>query len=189
MQTIRVLALACLGMTVTGADVADPSGHTKAFVCSYYESPDSTRPPKFTEAWVRWVVLRADAIVRVRAIGPDSATASTTAISLGGAPIEAQLLDILAGRGIPATLTVFGTLYDFDVYPREPVPYIHAGYSTACYRSDFRRGGEHLLLLWRAADSTWTAFGPVFAPSMIQVTGLDDPWVRWVRAVRAGRIP
>jgi hypothetical protein len=155
-------------------------------VCSFIPSPDS--PSLFTVPWVKWVVRGAQAIVRVHVIGlwPNTVTARR---AIEADSIQASVLEVLAGSGVPDTLLLFGRSRDSDVYPSESIPYLDAGYSTTCYRAEFRRRGEHLLLLWRREDSTWTSFGPPFAPSMIQVKGADDPWIQWVMGVRTGRIP
>ena len=173
-------ALACAILTTGSASRLE----SRAAVCSFI--PPDSMPPLFTEAWVRWVVVRADAIVRVRVIGLVSDRPAATRPKLKWEQqIETQVLEVMSGAGVPSTLFLHGTLHESDVYPRDSVPYLHGGSSGGqCHRAEFRRGGEHLLLLWQLPDSTWTAQGMPHAPSMIQVRGPDDPWVHWVRAAR-----
>ena len=172
-------------ISVTGVA---PAIEGRVAACSFL--PPDSMPPLFTEAWVRWTVVRAEAIARVRIIGEASSVADTSRVKpKWGEQIAAQVLEVVSGAEVPPLIFLHGTLYDWDLYPRDSIPYLKAGYSPACHRSDFRRGGEHLLFLWRMPDSGWTAQGMPFAPSMIQVRGPDDPWVRWVRAARASPPP
>jgi hypothetical protein len=160
------------------------ASHLEARASCSFMPPDSM-PPLFTEAWVRWTVVHADAVARVRVIGPASSVSDTSKVKpKWHEQIAVQVLDVVSGSAIPSTLFLHGTLHDFDVFPQDSIPYLRAGSSPSCYRAKFQRGGDHLLLLWRLPDSTWTAQGMPYAPSMIQVRGAQDPWIAWVRAAR-----
>ena len=184
------IAIVITVIMLTGAVFVEPPSRAEnhAPACSFI--PPDSMPPLFTEAWVRWTVVRADAIARVRVIGlvADRPAAARPTLKWQQ-EIETQVLEVIAGSGVPSELFLHGSLHDSDLYPKDSIPYLKAGYSPACNRSEFRRGGEHLLLLWRLPDSTWTAQGMPFAPSMIQVHGPDDPWVHWVKAARTRKTP
>jgi hypothetical protein len=181
---MRIAGLTALTICAILATGSASRLESRLAVCSFI--PPDSMPPLFTEAWVRWVVVRAEAIARVRVIGlvadrPDSARPKLK----WEQQIETQVVEVMFGTGVPSTLYLHGTLHDSDVYPRDSLSYLKSGsLGGACHRAEFRRGGEHLLLLWRLPDSTWTAQGMPHAPSMIQVRGPDDPWVHWVRAAR-----
>ena len=183
---MRLLATV-VAASLTVASPASPVAiSAEAFACSFVPSPDS--PPLFTVPWLKGVIRGAVAIVRVRVPGlPPGSVRSLRSVDVD--TVQATVLERHAGAAVPDTLRLLGRLHDSDVYPSDTIPYLHAGYSTMCYQADFRRGGEHLLLLWQREDSTWTTFGPVFAPSVIQVRGSGDAWVQWVMGVRTGRIP
>ena len=180
-KLIVLTAVASAALT-TGST---PRLEGRTAVCSFI--PPDSMPPLFTEAWVRWVVVRADAVVRVRVIGLVSDRPAADRPKLKWEQqIETQVLEVMSGTGLPSTLYLHGTLHESDVYPQDSVPHLHSGsLGGRCHRAEFRRGGEHLLLLWQLPDSTWTAQGMPHAPSMIQVRGADDPWVHWVRAARS----
>ena len=184
-MSLRPLVLILASSAVLGEPQVSVGAQPRS-TCSFIPSPDS--PPLFTVPWLKWVIRGAVSIVRVRVIDLWPGVVSSHR-AIDDDPIQAVVLETLVGTGVPDTLRLYGRVHGRDVYPSDTIPYLHAGYSTMCYRADFRRGGEHLLLLWRREDSTWTAFGPAFAPSMVQVRGSDDPWVQWVMGVRTGRIP
>jgi hypothetical protein len=185
MPVTRLLSTLALLLTVVATRSA-PEREARVTACSF--SPPDSMPPLFTEAWVRWTVVQAEAVVRARVIGPAPSVADTSERKpRPGEQIAVQVLELISGAAVPSLLFLPGTLYDVDLYPREPIPYLTAGSSPACHRAAFRNGGEHLLLLWQLPDSVWTAEWMPHAPSMIQVRGPADPWIAWVRAARTER--
>ena len=65
-----------------------------------------------------------------------------------------------------------------------PLPYRFVrpgGRGGSCFANSYRRGAQFLLFLkkgWAGFTTNFSALGPTNE----QLTGVDDPWVKWVRA-------
>ncbi|MFL5612956.1 MAG: hypothetical protein ACJ796_04770 [Gemmatimonadaceae bacterium] len=65
------------------------------------------------------------------------------------------------------------------------VPVRSAGQRGSCYASEYRRGGEFLLLLRLTPSGYYTPYWALLSPVNEQIRGADDPWLQWVRRQRA----
>lgn len=107
--------------------------------------------------------------------------------------IEFEVLENLTPRSGVATasmLYIGGRLTTADDFNRGTVPYLDvrtAGQHGSCFASDYRRGGEFLLLLRLAPSGYYTPYWALLSPVNEQIHGADDPWVQWVRRERPRR--
>lgn len=128
---------------------------------------------------VRARAERLDSLVLNR---PASATRPETSYTVPA--VRFTVLETLRGN-IPDTgLALVGTLVDRDDFNPLPVPYQMvrmAGQRGDCFASEYRAGGEYLLLL-RDTGYGPTARWAALAPLNEQIRGPEDPWLEWVRA-------
>ena len=183
MLTPLTLALAA---AISGSALARS---VPAWMCSFGESPD--RPHISSLEWVRSLVHNAQLIVRARAVRygqGDHYLVPPDAAGMGGArTVEFQVLENLTPRrGVPTTSTLYigGYLTSHDDFNRGTVPYLQVrtdGQRGSCFASQYRRGGEFLLLLQVRPSGYYTPYWSILAPLNEQIRGADDPWVQWVR--------
>ena len=163
-------------------------------MCSYDETPNS--PHVGTLEWVQSLVHDADLIVRARALRygeGDHYLVPPDAAGIGGAvrAIEFEVLENLTPTSVVATAPIIyigGNLTGRDDFNRRVVPYLQvrsSGQRGSCYASDYRHGGEFLLLLRRAPSGYYTPYWALLSPVNEQIRGGDDPWVQWVRRERS----
>ncbi len=134
----------------------------------------------------------ADLIVRVRVEG----VVQPPPVALGphgfGA-VRFRVLQTLKGTS-PADLLIFeGELDAHDDRNDRPVPYDFVrpgGQHGNCYALNYRQGAEYLLLAKnidvQGEPHELSIYWAPLAPTNEQVSGEDDPWVRWVVAAIAG---
>lgn len=127
---------------------------------------------------VRARAERRDSLVRNR---PASATRPETSYTVPA--VRFTVLETFRGN-IPDTgLALVGTLVDDDDFNPLPVPYQMvrmAGQRGDCFASEYRAGGEYLLLLrdtWYGPTARWAALAPLNE----QIRRPEDPWLEWVR--------
>jgi hypothetical protein len=149
--------------------------------CSIVVSDDDERlsPVQSLQRTVR----AADAIVRVRATAlADSVSGPAT---FGPRTrISFDVLDVLRGDSVPASLAIVGRLVNHDEFNSGEVPYTaprRTALSGACFSYNYRVGAEYALLLVREDDGELTPYWAALQPVNEQVTGADDPWIRWLR--------
>jgi hypothetical protein len=184
MRTQLILALA---FTTVASSLVRVS---RARMCSFAEAPNE--PHIGTLEWVQSLVDRADLIVRARPVRygeADHYLIPADAAGVGGArAIEFEVLENLTPQsGTPTTSTLYvgGSLTSQDDFNRDTVPYRYvrsAGQRGSCFASEYRRGGEFLLLLRATPSGYYTPYWALLSPLNEQVRGNDDPWVKWVRA-------
>jgi hypothetical protein len=128
------------------------------------------------------MTAQADAIVRAKVAGAAQAPHPGS----GGEPtaIRFDVLEVVKGDGRLGTLLLTGHLVDRDDFndaapPRQVRP---SGRSGSCGTDEYRAGAEYLLFLRRTTGTpSWTTRWYPLGPVNEQLTGADDPWVRWVR--------
>lgn len=127
-------------------------------------------------------VRMADAIVHVRAqaLGQGPHEYDSTGAPTGR--IVFEIVNVLQGTGIGASLTLPGFLLLEDNYNPGPVPYSSSRAWGTCYADGYRLDAEFLLLLQRGDSGDYTARWAPLAPLNEQIRGKDDSWLRWVRA-------
>ena len=153
--------------------IAAVASHASTVRCSVQDLRESSD--------YMWRVERVEAnvdsatrIVRVRAIGADSAAHT----------ISFEQLEWI--RGTPSTdrLVLPGVVVDTDDFNTHPVPYRTvrpSGQRGSCNTQEYRLGAQYLLLFRDGAAWSplhWWPLGPVNE----QVRGENDPWVKWVQA-------
>ena len=127
---------------------------------------------------VRARAERAESLVRSR---PASATRPETTYTVPA--VRFTVLETLRGQLPDGGLALVGTLVDHDDFNPLPVPYQMvrmAGQRGDCFASEYRVGGEYLLLLrdmWYGPTTRWAALAPLNE----QIRGPGDPWLAWVR--------
>jgi hypothetical protein len=162
--------------------------------CSVVERPSGPQPG--TVEFTRRLVREAEVIVRARALRAGDGEHATVPAEAGWfsvrQAIEFEVVEVVkapAGWVTPAPLYLAGTLSETDDFNRGGVPYTFvrpAGARGSCFATEYKRGGEFLLLLRSAGDGWYTPYWSLLSPTNEQVRGADDPWVVWVRAqVRA----
>jgi hypothetical protein len=133
---------------------------------------------------VRARAERLDSLVLNR---PASATRPETSYTVPA--VRFTVLEMLRGNMPDTGLALVGTLVERDDFNPLPVPYQMvrmAGQRGDCFASEYRAGGEYLLMLrdgWYGPTTRWAALAPLNE----QIRGPEDPWLEWVRA-RLGRI-
>jgi hypothetical protein len=162
-------------------------------MCSFDEAPNT--PHLGTLEWVQSLVHDADLIIRARALRygeGDHYLVPPDAAGLGGArAIEFAVLENLTPRSAVAmarTLYIGGYLTNQDDFNRGAVPYLQvrsSGQRGSCFASEYRRGGEFLLLLRLEPSGYYTPYWALLSPLNEQIRGADDPWLQWVRRERA----
>jgi len=91
--------------------------------------------------------------------------------------------EVLGGRTGPGVFTLWGRVVDTDDFNPLPVPYgmvRRSGQRGSCYTSDYRVGGEYLLLMIRRDNELTPRWSPL-SPTNEQIRGDGDPWLQWVR--------
>lgn len=122
---------------------------------------------------------RLDSLVRNR---PASATRPETSYTVPA--VRFTVLETLRGNISDTGLALVGTLVDRDDFNPLPVPYQMvrmAGQRGDCFASEYRAGGEYLLLVrdtWYGPTARWAPLAPLNE----QIHGPADPWLEWVRA-------
>ena len=151
---------------------------------------------RHTAAQIRGMVSGAEVIVR--AIAADSALAEPPQLPQGhilwpsyAHRIDFRTTEVLRGPWPDSVFALPGTVVDQDDFNADPVPYRMvrpSGRRGSCYSTEYRIGGEYLLLLRPLRPDSpvrdhfpmtvwWMALGPTNE----QIRGADDPWVQWVR--------
>lgn len=134
---------------------------------------------RYTEGQIRQFVWETDAVVRAVAVD-----------SIAALPYEYRgwvrfrPTEILRGPFPNREFWLQGDLVDGDDFNQDPVPYRvvrPAGQRGDCYASEYRLGGEYLFLLKKDAGGLLTAWWVPLAPLNEQISGVQDPWLRWVR--------
>lgn len=151
---------------------------------------------QYTPVQIREMVARADVIVRAMAV--DSAQAEVPELPEGRFlrpsyehRIDFRTTEVLRGPWPDSVFTLPGRVIDQDDFNTNPVPYgmvRPTGQRGDCFATEYRIGGEYLLLLRPVAPDSplrdrfpmtvwWMALGPTNE----QIRGAGDPWVQWVR--------
>ena len=134
---------------------------------------------RYTEGQIHQFVLDTDAVVRAVAVD-----------SIAALPYEYRgwtrfrPTEILRGPFPNRDFWLQGDLVDGDDFNEGPVPYRMvrpAGQRGDCFASEYRLGGEYLLLLKKDTGGLLTAWWAPLAPLNEQISGPEDPWLRWVR--------
>lgn len=126
----------------------------------------------------------ADAIVRVRADAPADSLPERRIFG-PRSRIRFDVLEVLRGDSVPASLTIVGRTVKHDEFNSGRVPYIEprrSALSGACFSYNYRIGAEYALLLARQDDGALTPYWAALQPVNEQVQGADDPWIIWLRA-------
>jgi hypothetical protein len=161
-------------------------------MCDIDEAPNT--PHVGTLEWVQSLVHDADLILRARALRygeGDHYLVPPDAAGGGVRAIEFEVLENLtptSGTATAPILYIGGYLTNNDDFNRGPVPYLHvrsSGQRGSCFASEYRRGGEFLLLLRLAPSGYYTPYWALLSPVNEQMRGADDPWIQWVRRQRA----
>ena len=151
---------------------------------------------QYTAAQIRGMVDRADVIVRAMAV--DSARAEVAELPEGQHlwpsyehRIDFRTTEVLRGPWPDSVFPLPGRVVDQDDFNPNPVPYgmvRPAGQRGDCFATEYRIGGEYLLLLRPVAPDSplldhfpMTVWWMFLGPTNEQIRGADDPWVRWVR--------
>jgi hypothetical protein len=152
-------------------------------LCTYFWNPRGM-PKVGTPEWARWLVLRSESVVLVRALGQEPS--SIDAVDADPrAPIVTvlEVRRVLRGRAVPDTIRLrrAETLaYDMSARARDD---FFSGSGGVCWGTSFRRLGLHLVLLGRDSHGTlgveWAPNGPLVR----ELRGQRDPWLRWVERV------
>lgn len=170
MITTKTHSIAAAVISVTAAILT--FGSAEIFGCSRFA------PFKFDELFVADVIVRATAERYSRE--PSSA-------SLG--EVEFKIEEVLRGKDLPATIVLNGNLSRKNDYNDMPVPYTFVrknGRSGSCFANTYRKGGQFLLFLRKAASGYTSNISPL-GPSNEQVRGEEDPWVWWTRVEISNR--
>jgi hypothetical protein len=167
-------------------------------LCSVVGNGDGPQPGtvEFTQRLVR----DAEVIVRARALrageGEHAVVPSKAGWFSVRQSIEFDVLEVIKapeGWVAPSPLYLAGKLTEVDDFNRGSVPYTFvrpAGAKGSCFATEYRRGGEFLLLLRPAGEGWYTPYWALLSPTNEQVRGEGDPWVRWVHAqVRSAAAP
>ena len=130
------------------------------------------------------MVAQADAVVRAKAMpAADGAKAAGSVENAG--VVRFDVLDIVKGDRQLSTLVLPGSLVEGDDFNDHAPPYRvvrPSGRTGTCYSDEYRAGAEYLLVLKQSTDSSrWTTRWYALGPVNEQLTGADDPWLRWVR--------
>ena len=99
------------------------------------------------------------------------------------AEIEFRVEEVLKGKDVPATLTLFGYLTDKDDYNDVPVPYDFVrpnGRGGSCQAYEYKHGAEFLLFL-KKRENRFILQPYGLAPTNEQLRSKDDQWLIWVR--------
>lgn len=126
------------------------------------------------------MVEGSDVIVRARVVS------STPDQGNDWGSIQLEVLDVLKGDWKGGPLVVEGEIRDYPPRPSpHPVPYDMLDCSRAagcggCFAYDYKEGAEYLLFL-KEGNPYWAPL----SPTNEEVSGLDDPWVLWVKNVLA----
>ncbi len=147
-----------------------------AVLCGIWLAADDPKPYPDT----RETVDRAQAIAVVRA--PEEYTGEAVPPNSSAAGwLHFEVTELLRGD-LEATVSIPGTLVDYDDFNEAGVPYPESRGSDACYAYRYRRGGTYLLLLRRVGTS-WSPYWQAIRPTNEQLlSGYEgDPWYRWVR--------
>ncbi|HEY4305490.1 MAG TPA: hypothetical protein VGM82_13520 [Gemmatimonadaceae bacterium] len=135
----------------------------------------------------RNVIAEASWIVRAKAVARDSA-ARFGGVVAGGVTFD--VLEVLKAPNDASlkSFTVLGHLANRDDFNRQPVPYRTvrpSGQSGGCFAYEYRLGAQYLVFLTGSPNGG--RLEPYWAPLLPtneQISGDDDPWLRWVRARR-----
>jgi hypothetical protein len=126
------------------------------------------------------ITAKAEQIVRAQVI---AATPGPRERPWSG-QVTFKVLEVLKGGSPGATLTLAGQTARYDG-PNDQKPPYHfvrpGGRHGNCSALDYRMGGQFLLFL-KDGSPYWSAL----AATNEEVTGEDDPWVRWVRQRLSG---
>lgn len=122
------------------------------------------------------LVQEADGIYHVRAaayrLAPEPGRAARSP------EVRFDVIAVVKGPEL-ATLHLSGVLVDKDDYNEQPVPYDFvrsAGRHGNCFATQYRKGGEFLLLL-KSGTPHWSPL----APTNEQIRGESDAWLAWVK--------
>lgn len=176
------------------AAVAARGAGEGAAVCSVQTLREQAGP--YTAAQIREMVENAHVIVR--AVAVDSARAEVPELPPGQFlrpsyehRIDFRTTEVLRGPWPDSVFTLPGEVGDRDDFNTKAVPYgmvRPAGQRGNCFATEYRIGGEYLLLLRPAAPDSpvrdyfsMTVWWMPLGPTNEQIRGADDPWVRWVR--------
>jgi hypothetical protein len=134
------------------------------------------------QGYARSWVSDADVIVRARVWRLTEAPAVTSAVRTVETLLRLGVVEVLKGE-VQFTVNVTGTLTERSDMNDLPVPYAMVrpgGRQGACAARNYERDAEYLLLL-KNVDGQLTPYWAALGATNEQVTGADDPWVRWVR--------
>lgn len=134
---------------------------------------------RYTEGQIRQFVRETDAVVRAVAVDSIAALPYEYRGWIRFRPTE-----ILRGPFPNREFWLQGSLVDRDDFNQDPVPYRMvrpAGQRGDCFASEYRLGREYLFLLKKDAGGLLTPWWAALAPLNEQISGREDPWLRWVR--------
>jgi hypothetical protein len=137
------------------------------------------------------LVREADAIVRVRAAGYAKAPPGDDRYGPPSGVVGFDVLETLAGVGLPASVQLSGTLTGQDDFNDREPPYAfvrRAGRRGNCYAFEYRKGAEFLLFLKKAPAGYTVDWAPLAAVNE-QLHSDQDPWLLWTRKAARRRTP
>lgn len=135
-------------------------------------------------------LFSADLIVRAEAvryiITPDPQTTTT---GVPESTIEFKVKESIWGIDVPATIVLHGYLADTNDFNNVPLPYRFVrpgGRSGSCFANSYKKGAQFLLFLRKTgkymSSTGYTTNISALGPTNEQISGTDDPWVKWVKA-------
>lgn len=137
--------------------------------------------------YARALVREADVLVLAAAVSQSPVDGKHLPVTR--TRVQFQVLEVLEGEFADTVLSIPGRLTEEDDPNPGPVPYASArpgALDGSCYAYNYRHGATFLLLLKETRHGLSPYWAPM-APVNEQVSGLDDPWVYWVRSYLAAR--
>lgn len=138
---------------------------------------------------VRNFIDSAAAIVRAEAVAARYAPENPGRYAPRSSVLTFEVVELLKGEVPGAELTLRGHVADEDDFNRGSVPYQMvrpSGQHGDCFATQYRLGGEYLLIMTIDRDGDLSPYWKALAPMNEQIRGPEDPWLVWVRNQVAG---
>jgi hypothetical protein len=128
---------------------------------------------------------KADLVLRATALDYARPPADTRFVTTGtpDSVVAFRVEERVKGRKSPTEISLPGYVGQTDEFNDGPVPYAfvrRSGRRGSCYANTYRRGAEYLLFL-KLVNGEYTVNWSPLGPTNEQITGPNDPWLKWVR--------
>jgi len=141
-------------------------------------------PFRLNELFSADIIVRASAVKYI--VTPDSKTITGVPEST----VEFKIEETIWGGDAPASIVLHGYLTDKDDFNDVPLPYRFVrpgGRGGSCFANSYKKGAQFLLFLKKSPSSHMTNTGyttniSALGPTNEQLRGVDDPWVKWIKA-------